>query len=91
MGARMEQNTTIEFPCDYPIKVIAESGDGLLEAVIEIVRKHDPTVAMDKVKQRPSRNGNYRSITVLLWCTGEPQLQRLFEDLKACDAVRMVL
>ena len=87
----MEQDTSIQFPCDYPVKVIAEYHDGLVEEVIEIVRKHDPGVAMDKIRQRPSRNGNYHSITVLLWCTGEPQLQRLFEDLKRCDAVRMVL
>ena len=87
----MEQTTRIEFPCDYPVKVIAESGEGLLEEVLTIARRHDPSIALDKVKQRPSRHGKYHSITILLWATGEVQLKQLFEDLKQHDAVRMVL
>lgn len=81
----------IEFPCDYPIKVIGEAQEGLLEQVIEIARKHDPTVVREKITERASRNGTYNSITIQFWATGEPQLQRLFEDLKECEAVRMVL
>ena len=87
----MNESTKIEFPCDYPVKVIAEYESDLLDDVLTIARRHDPTVALDKVKQRASRNGNYHSITILLWATGETQLKRLFEDLKQHDAVRMVL
>jgi len=82
---------TIEFPCDYPIKVIGDSHPGFRDEVIEIVRRHDATVALDKVKERASKQGNYASITILLWATGEPQLRDLFADLKSCDSVRMVL
>ena len=87
----MDDNPRIEFPCDYPIKVIVEDEIGLLEEVLGIARRHDPSVALDKVKQRASRNGKYQSFTILLWCTGEGQLKRLFEDLKQHRAVRMVL
>lgn len=87
----MDQKVTIEFPCDYPVKVIAEYDAGLLEEVLGIARRHDPSVAMDKVKQRASRYGRYHSITILLWATGESQLRALFEDLKRHRAVRMVL
>ena len=87
----MDRSTTIEFPCDYPVKVIAEFEDGLLDEVVAIARRHDPTVAFDKVKQRASRHGRYHSITILLWATGEAQLKDLFEDLKQHQAVRMVL
>jgi putative lipoic acid-binding regulatory protein len=81
----------IEFPCDYPIKVIGEAHEGLLDQIIEIARKHDPTVEREKVTERASRNGTYNSITIRFWATGEPQLQELFDDLKECEAVRMVL
>lgn len=87
----MSTDFKIEFPCDYPIKVIAETQVGLLEEVLAIAKRHDPTLAMDKVKQRASRYGKYHSITLLFWATGEGQLRRLFEDLKECEAVRMVL
>lgn len=81
----------IEFPCDYPIKVIAESQVGLVEEVVAIVRKHDPTVDMACVSERASRKGNYNAITISFRATGEIQIKQLFEDLKECDAVRLVL
>ena len=81
----------IQFPCDYPIKVIGESVPGFRDEVMSIVRRFDTTIALDKVKERPSSEGNYNSITVLLWATGEPQLKRLFAELKECAAVRLVL
>jgi uncharacterized protein len=91
-GQRPEvKKPKIEFPCDYPIKVIGESVPGFLDEVMNIVRRHDATIALDKVKEKPSSKGNYSSITLLLWATGEPQLQRLFTELKKCTAVRLVL
>jgi uncharacterized protein len=81
----------IEFPCDYPIKVIAEAEVGLVQTLMLIAKKHDPTIVEDKMKERESRNGNYRAVTIDFWATGEPQLKRLFEDLKGCAAVRLVL
>lgn len=73
------------------IKVIGESRPGFLDEILEIVRHHDATLALDKVKERPSSKGNYHSITIFLWATGEPQLKRLFAELKDCPAVRLVL
>lgn len=87
----MEQKISIDFPCDYPVKVIAEFEDGLLDQVMDIARRHDPSVALDKISQRASRHGRYHSITIMLWATGESQLKALFEDLKQHQAVRMVL
>ena len=86
----MDENR-IEFPCSYPIKVIGESVPGFRDEVLAIVRRFDATMALDKIKERPSRNGNYQSVTLLFWATGESQLQDLFVELKAYSAVRMVL
>lgn len=80
----------IEFPCDYPIKVIGEATLSV-EHVVEIALRHDPELDSDAVTRRPSSNGNYHSITLQFRATGEVQLKRLFEELKACDAVKMVL
>ena len=81
----------IEFPCDYPIKVIGEFHSGFMDEVLDIVRRYDATLALDKVKERPSSKGNYQSITILFWATGETQLKELFLDLKKCESVRLVL
>ncbi|XOV85867.1 MAG: YbeD family protein [Pseudomonadota bacterium] len=87
----MTEPPKIEFPCDYPVKVIAEAQVGLLEEVFMIVQRHDPSIHMDRVTERPSSGGNYHAITLQLRATGVVQLQNLFEDLKACEAVRLVL
>jgi len=87
----MADPPTIEFPCDYPIKVIGEMRDGFVDEVLAIVRRHDDTVADDRVTRRDSAQGNYASITIVLRATGEMQLQDLFLELKACTSVRMVL
>lgn len=81
----------IEFPCDYPVKVIGRSSPDFLDQVVAIVRKFDASIAMDKVKEKPSRAGNYTSITLLLRATGEPQLKAMFADLQQCPNVQMVL
>ncbi len=80
----------IEFPCDYPIKVIGEAGL-TIDDVAAIAERHDPDLDRSTITDRPSRNGNYHSITLQFHATGEVQLKELFEELKACDAVKMVL
>ena len=84
-------NITIEFPCDYPIKVIGEADAQAVAQIIATVRKHAPDVTPDDVSQRDSRNGNYQSIRVNIRATGEDQLKALHTDLMQIDAVRMVL
>lgn len=81
----------IEFPCDYPIKVIGDFHPGFTEEVLDIVRRYDSNVTLEKVKERPSSKGNYQSIAIPFWATGEHQLKQLFSDLKKCASVRMVL
>ena len=81
----------IEFPCDYPIKVI---GDATVESVAEIlavVRRHAPEVTPDQVNTRQSSKGNYQSVRVRIVATGEQQLKALHADLMSISSVRMVL
>ena len=81
----------IEFPCEYPIKVIAEAELGLVQVILAIAQRHDPTLVMERVSERMSRNGNYNAITLQFFATGPSQIERLFCDLKECEAVRLVL
>ncbi|MBD3648623.1 MAG: DUF493 domain-containing protein [Pseudomonadales bacterium] len=81
----------IDFPCDYPIKVIGDAHPGFLDEVFEIMRRHDSSLVMEELTTKSSRKGNFDSITVRFHATGEDQLKRVFEDLKECESVRMVL
>jgi len=81
----------IEFPCQYPIKVMGEAVDGFEIDVLEIVQRHSPDVTTDNMNTRRSAQGNYLSVTIVIEATGEEQLQILFADLKGHSAVRLVL
>jgi len=83
--------TSIVFPCDYPIKVVGDVRPNFHEEVFNVVAKHDPTMTSDRVSQKTSRKGNYVSISFVMLATGESQLKSLFEDLKEIESVRLVL
>jgi len=73
-----QERPRIEFPCEYPVTVVADAGVTLREQLFAVT-------------QRASRNGNYQSLVFVITATGEVQLRRLFEGLKACPGVHVVL
>ncbi|MDH3641648.1 MAG: DUF493 domain-containing protein, partial [Gammaproteobacteria bacterium] len=81
----------IEFPCDYPIKVIGENHPTLRETVVEIVRLHAPDLADDAISCRDSRAGRYCSVRLSITATGEPQLRALHQALLEEPLVKLVI
>jgi len=81
----------IEFPCDYPIKVIGENGVELRQQVVAIMQRHAGEVDETRITERVSREGRFVSVTVTIVATGEPQLKNIHADLKATGVVKMVL
>ena len=87
----MNDAPRIEFPCDYPIKIVGENRDAFAATVVELTRRHAPEITSEHVQIRASREGNYCAVTITIRATGEPQLRALHETLKGCDLVRLVL
>jgi len=81
----------IEFPCDYPVKIIGDAAGGFRSVVEEIVERHAGGYARELTTERFSANGRFVSLTVTIVATGPAQLQALFEELKATGRVHMVL
>jgi len=87
----MTDDHRIEFPCDYPIRVIGDQREGFRQDVLAVVRAEVDTVHESTVSVRESRDGTYCSVRVTIVATGEPQLKRLHAALLAEPGVRMVL
>lgn len=85
------QEPRIEFPCDYPVTVVADTGIALRERLFATFELHAPGFDRAAVEERASRNGNYQALVFVITATGEAQLRRLFEGLKACPGVHVVL
>ncbi len=87
----MSSDVRIEFPCDYPVRVIGTKDRDFQRTVLEIVRVHAPDLEEASVSVRDSRDGNYCSVRFTIVATGEDQLRALHQDLIADPRVRMVL
>jgi len=81
----------IEFPTEYPIKIVGDKDDNFCKDMLDIVQKHDAKIDREKVSYQDSRNGRFRSLRVTIWATGEDQLKSLFHELKATGRVHMVI
>lgn len=81
----------LEFPCEFPVKVLGMRSDDFAQTVVDIVLRHAPDFAADGVEMRVSRGGRYLSVTCTVHAVSRAQLDGLYRDLTAHPAVRMVL
>ena len=85
------QLTLLEFPCEFPIKVMGRTKDGFAQAVADIVRRHAPDFDAATLEMRTSSAGNYLSMTATVNATSREQLDDLYRELVAHPMVAMVL
>jgi len=83
--------TLLEFPCDFPLKIMGATRDGFAQAIVEVVIKHDPGFDAAAVEMRPSKAGNYLSLTCTVRATSKPQLDALYMELTNHPWVKIVL
>ncbi|HEY4731894.1 MAG TPA: DUF493 domain-containing protein [Gammaproteobacteria bacterium] len=86
-----DDDSLFKFPCEFPIKAIGRRIDNLDAIVFSIVRRHAPDLSEAAIRSKPSRQGNYLSLTVTLVATSRAQLDAIYTDLTACEHIMMVL
>jgi len=84
-------NAAKKFPCEVFIKVIGKKNDQFELAVLTIIKQHIPNLAEDAIKNTPSKNNNYLSITVRVMAENQEQLDAVYKDLSLCEQVIMAL
>jgi uncharacterized protein len=87
-------NTTeslLTFPCDYHLKVMGKRGDEFEMAVLQIVRKHVPTLGEAAVQRRDSAQNNYCSLSIQFTADSRAQLDAMYLELRHCPLVLMAL
>ncbi len=81
----------LEFPTDYPIKVVGRSSDTLRARIDAIFSAHVPDLDPARVSERFSGNGNFQSISYTIRAVSAAQVQALATDLKGCPDVLIVI
>ena len=85
------KDTLLEFPCDFPLKIMGRADDTLARTVLEIVTRHAPGFDPGSMEMRASSGGNYLSLTCTVIATSKPQLDALYIELTAHPLVKVVL
>jgi len=85
------EQSLIEYPCQFPIKVMGVNVDGYLAAMIHVATAFDPAFDISTIEQRPSKAGNYLGLTLSVHVTSREQLDELYRTLTTHPMVKVVL
>ena len=86
------EESLIEYPSAFPIKVMGAHSDAFIDAIVEIARAHDPQFdPAQHLERRPSSGGNYIGLTVTVTATSREQLDNLYRALTGHPQVKYVL
>lgn len=86
-----EQESLLEFPCQFAIKAMGKSRDDFDAIVVEIVRRHVEDIREGAITSRPSKAGTYVSVTVMIEATSRAQLDAIYQSLTDHPDVLMAL
>ncbi len=86
-----DPNSLLNFPCEFPIKIIGLFDPDFEQLVIEIVRQHCQDLKDQAIRTRTSRGGKYVSITIEITAHNRLQLDNLYIQLSQHPKVFMVL
>ncbi len=85
------EQSLIEYPSAFPIKVMGVHVEGFTEAIVAVARQFDPGFDVATVESRPSKGGNYLGLTITVTATSREQLDELYRTLSTHPMVKVVL
>jgi putative lipoic acid-binding regulatory protein len=85
------EQSLIEYPSDFPIKVMGPTHIDFAPTITLVVLGFDPTFHAGKMAARPSGKGNYTGLTVTVRATSREQLDALYQALSDHPMVKIVM
>lgn len=85
----VEPESLIEYPCDFPIKILGRTQAGFAQTVLEIVRAHAPDFDASTMEMKTSKQAKYLSVTCVVRARSREQLDQLYRAL--CDHPMVVM
>ncbi|MEE8306591.1 MAG: DUF493 domain-containing protein [Gammaproteobacteria bacterium] len=80
----------LEFPCDFPIKVMGRDDGRFRQVALDIVKRHFE-LNNTAISEQPSRNGRFVSLTFTVNAIDRGGLDALYEELSADKHVLIAL
>ncbi len=84
---QQEEETLIEFPCEFPVKVMGAAVPEFHQCIETIAKKHDSEFVSEETKQKNSKTGKYVSLTLNIHAKNKNQLDCLYQELTDSELV----
>lgn len=72
----------LEFPCDYPIKIMGEATQDFHVEMLSLIRCHAPEVCEADISMRASKGGKYVSVSIQLRAQSREQVDAIVIALR---------
>ena len=87
----MSEESIIEFPCEFPIKMMGRDTPEFRAIAISLVENHVGPLAEEAIQVNLSAKGNFVSITATVTATSQQQLDDIYRDVSGHEDVLMAL
>ena len=84
-------DSPLQFPTDYPIKVVGRQEPALRPRIDAILQRHAPDIDVASGSERPSGNGNFIAISYVIVARSREQVVALVGELSTAEGVMMVI
>jgi putative lipoic acid-binding regulatory protein len=89
--ATPDSPSLIQYPSQFPIKIMGHKVDGIVHAITQIALQFDPGFDASTLELRESKGGNYLGVTITVKATSREQLDELYRTLSTHPMVKVVL
>ena len=77
----MNDETLLEFPCNFPIKIMGRDTPEFHATARELVEKHTGPLDDSAIQSAVSRKGSFVSITVTVTAQSQQQLDDIYREV----------
>lgn len=86
-----DKDQLLEFPCEFPVKVMGPDSDSFRAEVAEVLARHVPDEDQAGLTTQGSSAGRFVSITLTIRARSREQIDHLYRELNGLDSVLMTL
>ncbi len=83
--------TLLEFPCDFPLKIMGLAQGNLAQEVLAVIHRFAPDYDGKSMEMRASSSGKYVSLTCTVNAQSKAQLDDIYRALTSHPLVKVVL
>lgn len=85
------EESLIEYPCSFPIKVMGLTHPEFQDAIVKALTEHVPDFDESHIQQALSSSGKYTSLRINVYVTSREQLDNIYRMLTSHPMVKVVL